>query len=313
MGILDWFRGPETPAPLGSRTTPPPATDIASIVPALKGRSKTTVRLHPRPGEASIVSSKIGGTFVWPKDTKWPACEQHGCPFVSVLQLRKGDVPEVGFPGDKDLMQILWCPLDHDAVPKLEMFWWKESDIGLPAQVPAYARQQQDYYFPRPCVLHPERVVEFPDPFELDSELNDDIDQLEELENLIEELNETEPPENLHYPEDGPNEYYQAYLSAAPGTKVGGYPDWVQDPWQPQCKCGQPMEHLVSFDSTEFDGNTWNRWIPLEDRNVLQMDYEATKPVGEPTDWMFGDSGRLYVFVCRHCEGMPFEYSMQCC
>src|SRR5436190_1776608 len=74
-------------------TTPAPPVNVEAALPCLRGKAKTTVRLHPRPGEAAVDASKIGGMFLWPKKEPWPVCPIHNnIPYVTALQLRKDDV-----------------------------------------------------------------------------------------------------------------------------------------------------------------------------------------------------------------------------
>jgi uncharacterized protein (TIGR02996 family) len=53
-------------------TTPAPPVDVAKAVPALADQARTTVRLHPRPGESPSDASKLGGLFLWPEREPWP-------------------------------------------------------------------------------------------------------------------------------------------------------------------------------------------------------------------------------------------------
>jgi hypothetical protein len=136
-------------------------------------------------------------------------------PLVPVLQLYARDVPELPFPGDTDVLQVLWCPNDHDmpwACPYPITVWRRAAEVtGSPAQPPTTRFDDERFaadYVPRPCVLHPERVVEYPHMRDLSG-------------------------------------------STAPGTKVGGHPRWIQDPQWPTCHCGAGMEHLLTIASEE--------------------------------------------------------------
>src|SRR5262249_35499112 len=116
------------------RTTPQPCLDVTKLVPELRGFRKTTVRLHPRRGRvAEPGASTLGGDFVWPAQEPWPVCERHNLPLVGVLQLGKGEVPELGFRPGSDLFQLLWCPQDHDSeqpfIVAPRIFWRKASTI----------------------------------------------------------------------------------------------------------------------------------------------------------------------------------------
>src|SRR4051794_20707365 len=109
-----------------------------------------------------------------------------------------------------------------------------------------------------------------------------------------------------------PGRLYQCWLSTADGTKVGGYPDWVQDPAYPPCPCGATMELLVMFSSWEFDGATWGRWLPIQERDVLAADHDVRKEVQSAVGVSFGDAGNMYVFACRTCKARPIRSFMRC-
>src|SRR5262249_11478631 len=138
-----------------------------------KRKARTAVLLHPRRGEAPADASKIGGLFLWPEDEEWPTCAEHKCPLVTALQLRKEDVPEVGFRRGTDLFQVLWCPRYHDVGQCVfpMYFWRKRSRVITPVTThPASEVADQDYVA-EPCVLTPERVIEYPDEHELSPRL----------------------------------------------------------------------------------------------------------------------------------------------
>jgi uncharacterized protein (TIGR02996 family) len=295
----------------GRCTTPAPPVDVAAAIPELKGRAKTTVRLHPRPGTAANNASKIGGVFLWPAREEWPSCPEHRCAFVPVLQLRKEDVPEVGFEPGTGLFQVLWCPHDHEPgyCPDARLFWREEAAITDPAESHPESSEAEPDYVPRPCLLYPERVVEYPDPFELDDGFDDRIANSGELRRVLESVES--PPLAVWRLPGYPGHLYQCWLSAADGTKVGGHPEWVQDPEYPSCSCGATMDLLVTFGSGEFDGASWGRWLPIEDRDVL-TDAPRRRDVIEAAGWMFGDAGNMYVFLCRSCRARAVRCLMQC-
>lgn len=117
-----------------TRHTPPPPVDLAALAPEFAKASRTTVRLHPRRGDALQHHSKIGGPILWPAHETWPQCAEHDSPLIPVLQLVAADVPELEFPSNTDLFQILWCPNDHPTVeplyyPTPRLFWRNSADI----------------------------------------------------------------------------------------------------------------------------------------------------------------------------------------
>jgi hypothetical protein len=294
------------------RHTPKPIVDIASAIPELEPLARTTVRLHPRRGECAADHSKLAGAFLWPADEPWPECEEHACALATVLQLRREDVPELGFRGDADLFQLLWCPNDHETVepvyaPAARVFWRKRADVrNALASMPALG-DHEEFYVPAPCVLHPERVTEYPDALVIkltDPKLWKKIQAAAPLKDAL---------KTLPHSDFTAGSLYQYWLSVASGTKVGGHPQWIQDPEVPDCRCGQPMEYLLTIASSECDGGTWGRWLPEEERHVWSGDdYDQRDLVASPTELLLGDDGNLTYFVCRRCEEWPIEAVFHC-
>lgn len=285
--------------------TPTPAFNIAEELPWLKGREKQSVRLHPRRvlTELPLSVSKAGGNILWPKMKDWPSCSEHNLPYVSVLQLAKEDFPELAFPGSTDLMQLLWCPRDHEEcgyAPCSTVYWQESTSIANPRESnpyvnPAALDQEEGDYIATECSLHPERVVEYPSAFALNDE------ELALIEEWAWEANID-------------SVIYQHELSTASGTKLGGYPDWIQDPEIPVCDCGIEMEYLLTIDSAEWDGGSCERWCVLDDRWAIdrRANYEERDVVQRPMGLMLGDMGSIYVFICRKCEPWRSKSIMQC-
>ncbi len=134
-------------------TTPKPSIDVEAHLPTLESLKSTTVRLHPRRAEVSdVTASKIGGMILWPKCEPWPMCESVeppswweldwpipddrlddiSVPLVPVIQLRADDFPEIEFFPETNLLQLLWCPLDHEDpifVAKPYLYWRKMEEV----------------------------------------------------------------------------------------------------------------------------------------------------------------------------------------
>ncbi|GHP00038.1 hypothetical protein KSF_100850 [Reticulibacter mediterranei] len=329
------------------RTTPSPSLAITTLFPELAPLARRAVRLHPRRAarlhpypapDPGPDESKVGGTFLWPSNELWPFClvghvhnesgrsqedellrqeaeygqawrenfgpaiikpagEPHGA-YVGVIQLRAADVPELGFPEGADLFQLLWCPRDHRMAlpgygPEIQIYWRQSSAISKPLhEQPTPAVFEPDY-LPNTCLLIPERVQEYPALCELPTALQERIRAWEE----------TEAHTSSQY-----------YLGPAPGTKVGGYVEWVQFPDVVRCaSCQQEMEHLLTIASWEWDGESFRRWRPLEEQPLehgvpLQDGLDVSAEAG----LMLGDAGNLYVFLCRRCPGWPTASWLQC-
>jgi hypothetical protein len=284
------------------RHTPHPPVDLAEVIPDFAPLARTTVRLHPRRGAGALAQSKMGGMFLGPQEEPWPVCAEHGSPYVTVLQLRAEDVPELAFPQDTDLFQLLWCPNDHEEsriAPLPTVYWRTEAAITEPLVLPPPPKLLEDFsvgYSPTPCCLHPEQVIEYPDVMELDDYPG--LEQQLSVSPIIQYAAVTYA--NM----EEPIYFYQTWLSVADGTKVGGYPGWLQFPQWPICACGERMEHLLTITSVEFYINSLGRWLPVEDEEAWQNDPDA---VQRAADLYIARNGNLYVFICRRCPNWPIS------
>ncbi|XVU21398.1 hypothetical protein ACQPZJ_29505 [Actinoplanes sp. CA-054009] len=280
------------------RTTGPSPVDLAAALPQLAPLARTTVRLHPRRGAPTVDQSSMGGPLLWPAGEPWPMCDgpepydhldggpgEPEAPLVPVLQLLAEDVPELPFPDGADILQVLWCPFDHEpfSSPRPTLRWRRRADVTALAETPAPDEESEDQHVPGPCVLHPERVTEYP---------THDL-----------------PPGMWAQVDD---------LDGVPGTKVGGYPGWTQSPDWPSCGCGAEMEHLLTVASWEFSRGD-EHWVPLEDRPAMDgwgfdaPDDHPWRRVQNPAGLMLGDVGGIYLFTCPVCPGRPFAYRFDCC
>lgn len=299
------------------RTTRPPITDVTEHFPELGALKKTALRLFPRPdGALRVDQSKLGGSFMWPEHEDWPFCSKHQVPYVSLIQILKSEIPELGFPIGADLFQMIWCPHTHqdsDYLPARAIYWRSMEELTKPyADIPQ-ARLNQEFldtdagdYVPAQCRFYPEPIVEYPTIEELSEEMQWKLDKwdISAIPGI------TESPVGAHMETFSPGtSLYISELSAASGTKVGGYPDWIQGPAYPVCSCGRHMEHLLSISSLEtVIGEEGNRWIPIEESS---LPYDEGYELHYGTHLMFGDGGIVYVFSCRHCDGWPIQITWQ--
>lgn len=294
-----------------SRHTPPRPIDIEDLFPELSPWRKEAIRLHPRSGSPSIHDSSVGGPLLWPQDEPWPVCDgEHydrdtGEPYegevylVPIVQLHRGHAPDAPFPAGHDLLQVLWCPYDHGELlcPLPRVYWRSSHDVHQLRPAPSPHAEASEKYIPDPCVVHPEPVSEYPS-WDLPEGLYDRLcGRFEQLEQ-----------------ETGWS--YQYHLSDAPGIKVGGYPGWTQDPVWPECGwCEQPMDHLLTVSSWEYDGASWHTWLPVEDRpndDESPWNCERARAAQNPAGLMLGDAGGVYVFECRSCPERPTDHWFDC-
>ncbi|WP_406309441.1 hypothetical protein [Streptomyces sp. NBC_00623] len=183
-------------------------------------------------------------------------------PLLPVAQLYARDVP-FPCPPDADLLQVLWCPFDHEmAHPKTALFWRSSATVtdvlDAPPEPPIV---QHGCYLPEPCLFSPEQVTEYPNPSELDKELRDQLDDESRWEAI-------DPARYSAYADD-PGELYLCNLSTAPGWKTGGWTRWSPtDPKPRPCpECGTEQVPLLTIASWEWDGGG-ETWIPEEERTA---------------------------------------------
>jgi hypothetical protein len=209
-------------------------------------------------------------------------------PLVALAQLRAADIPDLPRPGGADLLQLLWCPFDHDqdlCGPALRLAWRRESDVVDVLAPPLRGQAGSENYLPRSCRLHPEQVVEYPYPQELPGDLRARAEAWE-------------------------GNYLCTFM--APGWKVGGYAAWnLTDLLPTPCpSCAGPTTLLLVIDSTEYDGGTRERWRPIEEQHI-GWDHPKRSSFQEPTGITVGRSASLRVFACLRCPGVPFRLDLQ--
>jgi hypothetical protein len=275
-------------------TSPPRTVDVTAAFPELAGRDREAVRLHPRRGDPPATASSLGGTPWWPGSEPWPRCggphayvdaEEPAAvavdapgPLVPVAQLWRRDLPELPFPPGTDVCQVLWCPRLHepDHGPSVRVVWRDSATVAQAlADLPEPGRAAPGFV-PLPCTLSPERVVELPNWAELPVHLYDRLLAWGESRDVD----------------------YAAELSCAPGSKVGGWPDWNGGrPERMTCPAGHRMDVMLTVASDEYDADSQRAWQPLE---------EAGADLGgADTGLMLGDAGAVFIFVCVRCGDRP--------
>jgi len=213
---------------------------------------------------------------------------------VPLAQLRSADVPDVDSPSGADLLQVLWCPHDHDLDglslgPAVTLRWRREEDLAAaPVRLPPAASVGEARYLPHPCVLHPEQVVEYPWWQQLPAELG----------RLVRDWDAAH---------DG---VYHRQLATAPGWKVGGWPAWpTTDPVPMYCpRCAAPLRQLL-----QIDGGEWGdpqRWRPVQEQ-ALPSAAAGYLAVTEPTGVIAGRSGLYRVFHCPLCPDLQYRIDLQ--
>jgi hypothetical protein len=308
------------------KTTPLPRANVLDALPELANQTATAIRLHPRRGDVpGLAASKLGGVFLWPDDESWPTMPSQrpqwwadnfefgdwswdfpdGTPIalMSVLQINADDVPDFPFPPGKDLLQLLWYPLDMEMPPyhcAPRVFWRTSATVTRPLMTMPPSTHAHPGYILKPCTLTFERVIEYPPVQELGEE------QVARLDRWLDKLGEIEFEDKGY---QGKDTLYQYELSVCPGNKLGGYVCWQQDPERQTCDAGHRMEHLLTVTDMEVDGGTWPRWLPAEDRELWNDPWKQQELSNAP-GWYLG-GGSMYYFVCRRCDGWPIKVVYQ--
>jgi hypothetical protein len=213
-------------------------------------------------------------------------------PLVPVAQLYRRDIPDFVGPDGADLLQVLWCPLDHPEEgynPRVRLYWRHGGDVAQPLDAAPEPPVVSSSYLPTPCVVHPEQVREYQYGGLLPEELDARISAWEE-----------DAEDDC---DDGDGLSYQFDLSLAPGWKVGGFANWsLTDPHPMDCaECGTAMTLLFTADSNEWHG-TGGSWRPAED---------PVEASSNPTDISIGRGYALYVFRCPASFDHPPAIAMQ--
>jgi hypothetical protein len=242
-------------------TTSKPPVDLTARFPEFKALAKITHRLHPRYGdEPGPHESKLGGQFLWPIDEPWPA-GMH-----PVLQVRLDDAPpQCPFMPGTDLLQLLWTA--DEKLLRAVVAWRKSESVTGTLHAISLNEQSNFDRIPVPCRLHPERVVEWPSLGVLPAHGRDTLRTIAE---------------------------YETQLSAAPGTKIGGYGFQLTATEIPACTtCRRGMDFLLTVSPHEW---THPRWRPAE-----ETDDRHRRDIG----LSFDEARGCHVFVCRRCPLWP--------
>ena len=212
--------------------------------------------------------------------------EPEPTPLVAIAQLRAADVPALVPPTGADLLQVLWCPNDHELdgggwAPAVTVRWRDESTLpARPGEPPPKPAVSEARYLPHPCVLDPEPVVEYPWWQDLPAGLGYQVHAWDREH-------------------DG---RYHRQLATAPGWMVGGWPAWPTTDAVPLLctRCGNAMTHLLQIDSGEWGDPA--RWQPAEERG-LRPGTAAHTAATEPTGVIVGQCGMFRIFRCPTCPG----------
>lgn len=244
----------------------------------LRLRRRILAEAHSRPrAEGADFLTRQERTVVDRTTTPHRIPKDGPVPLIPVVQLYAHDVPGLPRPPGADVLQLLWCPFDHEGwMPRPELRWRTAADVVDALDDGAAPHPSvigKDRYLPEPCVLHPEPVTEYPAPHELPEELADRVEEWAEEHGAV----------------------YQYDLAVAPGCKVGGHAPWsCTDPFPMACEeCGSAVRPLLTIDGWECDGGS-RSWFPLDDTGSAR-----------PTHLSIGRDRALQLYVCEMSYDHP--------
>ncbi|MDT0420489.1 hypothetical protein [Streptomyces evansiae] len=225
-------------------------------------------------------------------------------PLLPVAQLYARDVPLLPRPAGSDLLQVLWCPCGHGvSEPRTALFWRSSATVtGILAAPPPEPVVEEEGYLPRPCLLAPEQITEYPKIRELDAETQEQLADVRRWQAA-----------GVRWDADGaldPHEYWSGRLSTAPGWKTGGWTSWnLTDPEPRPCPaCGTEQVPLLTIDSSEWDDAT-EGWRPVEDPADPAQHLPGRPP--EPTLVDIRGGYTLQLHVCPASPDHPHLQMMQ--
>ncbi|MFI1177328.1 hypothetical protein [Streptomyces melanogenes] len=223
---------------------------------------------------------------------------------VPAAQLYVRDIPLLRPPGQADLLQVLWCPFEHepDYTPPTALFWRSSAEVtDILAAPPGLFAVEYEGYLPRPCVLAPERITGYPNPMDLPEELRQQLRDWSRWQAANSGVDSSYAP----YPKS----FYGDELSLAPGGKVGGWPpSGLTDPVARFCAaCDAGMVPLLTIASSEWSRNHQG-WIPYEDQALAELPGTGA---ANPPDVQVSKGNHLQLYVCPKSPDHPHTSLIQ--
>ncbi|AWT42877.1 MULTISPECIES: hypothetical protein [Streptomyces] len=244
---------------------------------------------------AAVLAERLGAGPPLPADCP--------VPLLPVAQLYVRDIPLLRPPGQADLLQVLWCPYDHDPdyKPATALFWRSAAAVvdvlGTP---PEPYEVNYEGYVPDPCVLAPEAITEYPHSLDLSPETRRVLEDRSRWQAAGADVADADA--------DYPLEFYDTHLADAPGWKVGGWPPWGRtDPIPRYCEaCEARMVPLLTVASREWDGGEGRSWAPQEDQAAAHSTGNCCgQSPAQPTKVEVGSTDNLQIYVCPASPGHP--------
>ncbi|MEV4948058.1 hypothetical protein [Streptomyces sp. NPDC053755] len=266
-----------------SGTTPePPARDPRTLIPECAGLAREAVLLAPEPGEPGMRDSSLGGGLLWPADEPWPYCAEedhwtYGSDPGNRTPIVPGAVPMV------PVLQLFARDVPGWDFPEgkdlLQLVWCALIHDGHDGLV-----TPRLYWRTEAEVMAGALLAEHPGV----SEGEYDEDNMPQPSTLSPRV-ARDYPRWIDLPAKARESWEPRLRSDSGGslwpadshhvgTKIGGWPAWTQSADWPDCDGGHRMEHLLTVTG----------------------------------DIQLGDCGGVYVFHCRRCPGLPWDWRFDC-
>jgi hypothetical protein len=323
------------------RTTPPRPVELDAVFPELGEHTRTTTRLHPRPGAPTPADSSIGGPLLWPAGEAWPVCaEDHD--YVDVLlkpetvrRWRRILAEAWARTPAGDNLQL--TDEEEAALPDLDESEPPELAAQPIAMVPVAQLFRRDVpgfigptgadllqvlwcpfehstleYCPRVAVRWrraadvTEPLAAAPEPLVVAGEHYLPEPCVVHPEPVAERqyigLLPDDLQERIGAWEDGTGNEYQYDLSIAPGWKLGGFASWhLTDPLPMDCEACGAPMELLLRAASGEWDGGTGSWRPIED----------SQPPINPPEIQIGRGYSLWIFYCPRSFDHPTQTAMQ--
>ncbi|MBI9056007.1 MAG: DUF1963 domain-containing protein [Bacteroidales bacterium] len=248
-------------------------------------RKITALRPHKSPTKIEKNRSKFGGEPNLNGFDNYPCCKHCKTPLNHVVQIYKSEFPDFYFPKDKVLFQIYRCPNadcpesfneHHDFTTFY--FYFSESELAKNKEYDKPVINLDNFEEELiECYLKPESVIDLPSWGDYEEIDEDKI--------------------KVKFGEEWFDDEFILEYSAHSGSKINGYPVWIQGANEVKCSCGKNKELFFQLSSEDVEDG---------------VEYPPA-----PDNWsghglMIGDLGYMYFFVCKACGETSIEIQWEC-
>jgi len=245
----------------------------------------TLLRPHKSSKELDKWTSKFGGIPNLNGHKNYPCCPSCQTALNYTFQIFKKDFPEFYFPDNKVLFQVFRCP-NGDCPNSFNEFhdlstyhyYFSEDEILTDKSFDKPITNTETYEDElRECILKPQKVDDLPGWGDSDFK---DIELIQK-----------------RFGEDWTNDEFLLEFSAKSGSKINGYPVWIQGAEEIKCKCGNIKTHFFQLSSEDVEEG---------------VEYPPHHDNWSGHGLMIGDLGFIYFFYCKNCGLESIETRWEC-